>query len=172
MIEFKHLEKALEEYGNAVLERYKDNLRASDRVASGELINSLRIEVNPNDNTSFEVILSLNKYWEYIEYGTGLQHKPEPRQPYKIGRVGHANILKWVKIKINKLVPKFESQLPMDKQYDRIAWAVHRKLEREGMKGKPDLENALDSTDEWEEIITEALDADIWNAIDEILVMA
>jgi len=167
LIEFDRLEAVLRDYGEAIAERYKENLKASDRVATGDLVGSIKSEVSFNGST-FEVELSMLKYYDYIEHGTGVFHQPDKRQPYKIGRIGHENILKWVKVK--GLIPRFESSLPMDKQYDRIAWAVQGKIEKEGgMKGKPDLERALTETEVWEQRIEDALDEDVLDCLEELI---
>ena len=155
LISFPHLQQALEAYGNALAERYKDNLQGSDRIATTNLFNSVRSIVTVGKDT-FEVSLSLENYYQYIEEGTGLSHKPDPRSPYK---VPYAPILQWVKVKNLIMFPDDNGKLPTPESF---AWMVKKKIEKVGIKGKEDLQEAIDyTTQDWERVIEDALTDDI-----------
>ena len=68
-MELPRLRAVLEEYGQAVAQQYKDNLVRDGRPASGDLIRSITTFVEVNGQ-GYEVKMSLNDYWKYIEYGT------------------------------------------------------------------------------------------------------
>mgnify|MGYP003287700783 CR=1 FL=1 len=178
LIRFDRLEKVLTDYANAVVEKYKDNLAASDRLASGELIDSITTEIEKSDG-GYEVNLSLLKYWDYIENGTGMEHKPDKHSKYKIGWAGYLNILDWIQTKPILPYPDKNGKLPTQRQ---LAFLIKRAIEGDspnqaslknpegGIVAKPDLENALSETDYWEMKIEEALDDDIMDAIDRIFI--
>ena len=155
LISFPHLQEVLEAYGQALADRYKDNLQGSDRMATGNLVNSIRSIVTFNDRT-FEVSLSLEDYYKYIEEGTGLSHKPDPHSPY---RVPYAPILQWVKVKPVIPYPDTNGKLPTP---ESLAWMIKRKIDKFGIEGKEDLKDAMDSvTQDWEQRIEDALTDDI-----------
>lgn len=153
LIEFKNLAKVLEEYAIAVRDRYKENLIKSDRVASGELLNSIEYVTHFQGN-DYWVGLNLEGYWKYIEYDT------KPHMPPV------SAILKWIQIK--PVIPHpFNGKLPTPTQ---LAWAISKKIEREGTKGKPDLRDATKEFNKvFEERITEAIDKDIAETADGVI---
>lgn len=164
MIVFRHLEKVLEEFGNAMAEQYKNNLSNSDRVATGNLLNSIKriIEVNGN---LYEINFELNDYFKYIEEGTGPRHLPDARASYF---VPYKPILDWVYAKnITATYPDKNGRLPTQEQ---LAYAIKTSIGRNGIKPKQDLKNAIETTDQgWEERIEEAIDQDIDECFDELL---
>lgn len=152
MIEFKHLEKALKDYADAIRDQYKDNLERDNRRATGNLITSVNSKVIVNGN-EFEIELQLADYWKYVEWDTK-PHIP----PYN-------KILEWVKVKPILPTPMKNGKLPTEEQ---LAWMITDKIRREGTEGTYDLEDALEEVD-YESIIEEALDKDVLGCIDEIL---
>lgn len=150
MIKFDNLQAALEEYGNVIAEQYKSNLKANGHKATENLINSITSHITVN-GYEYAIELTLEDYYKYVEEG---------RRPGKFPPVD--KILEWIKVKNGKL--------PTEKQ---LAFLISRKIANEGTKGTYDLEKAIDTTiNEWDEKITDALDKDVMNCIDEILLMA
>jgi len=79
-IKFDNLDKTIGEFTQAVVQEYKRNLRMDGKVASGNLINSIKVY---DDNS-----ISLPDYWVYVEYGRKKGKFPPPLA-----------IQKWVKEK-------------------------------------------------------------------------
>lgn len=158
MIKFDNLQAALEEYGNVIAEQYKSNLKANGHKATGNLINSITSHITVN-GYEYAIELTLEDYYKYVEEG---------RRPGKFPPV--SKILEWVKVKRILPTPMANGKLPTEKQ---LAFLISRKIAEKGTKGTYDLEKAMDTTiNEWDEKITDALDKDIMNCIDEILLMA
>ena len=61
LINLEHVRGVLEEYAQAVRNLYQDNLIRSDRIASGDLLNSVEYRVI-QDGAEYEVQLSLAEY--------------------------------------------------------------------------------------------------------------
>lgn len=86
LIDFPALERVLQDFAKDFEENYKDTLRQHGRVASGDLINSVKTKVNTGTGY-YEVTVTLKDYWKYVENGTR-PHWP-PRDA----------ILRWIQIK-------------------------------------------------------------------------
>lgn len=154
MIQFKHLQQALAQYGDAIADRYKTNLEASGRRATGDPISSVNTKVTVNEQ-SFEIYLELEEYWKYVEEGTRPHFPPVSK------------ILEWVKVKRILPTPMPNGKLPTEQQ---LAWMIAKKIDRVGTEETPDLENTLNEVD-YNAIIEEALDADILECLDEIILL-
>lgn len=126
---FEHLAAELESYGKALAELYVANLIDSDRVASRKLIDSVTARVEGGDGGTYDVVLSLENYWKYIEDGTR-PHRP----PY-------SKILEWVKVK--PVIPRPDEKGRIPKP-ESLAWAITKKIERDGTEGSHDLERSID----------------------------
>lgn len=152
MIQFNHLQQALKDYADAIRDQYKDNLERDNRRATGNLITSINTKVNV-DGDEFSIELQLEDYWEYVEWDTRPHFPPTSK------------ILEWVKVKRILPTPMPNGKLPTEKQ---LAWMIAKKISKEGTEGTHDLEDALVEVD-YENIIEEALDKDIMECLDEIL---
>lgn len=152
-LEFKHLKNVLTDYAMALQSRYKDNLLKSDRVASGNLINSIHYQLDFQD-TVFTISLNLEDYWKYIEYGTKPHFPPVDK------------ILEWIKIKPVLPYPNKNGKLPTPNQ---LAYLIGRKISEVGTKGSQDLEDTLENLNrDYEQLISEALAKDVDEYIDYI----
>lgn len=127
LITFEHLQKVLQEYGNTVRNSYQDSLIRNNRMASGELLNSVEFKVTKDGNT-FMVSLQLADYWTYVENDT------EPHFPPV------SKILEWVKIKPVIPQPDKKGRLPSPKS---LAFLIARKISKKGTKGSHDLRDTL-----------------------------
>lgn len=166
MIKFDNLQAALEEYGNVIAEQYKSNLKANGHKATGNLINSITSHITVN-GYEYAIELNLADYWYYVENGRGPTQTTAPSQPTL-----REKILEWIKV---KKIPTtgMNPKLPEEKKLEQLAFLITRKIHTEGFEGSNDLEKAIDITiNEWDEKITDALDKDVMNCIDEILLMA
>jgi hypothetical protein len=153
MIEFKHLEKALKDYADAIREGYKENLSKNGRRATGNLITSINSKVVVDGN-EFEIELQLADYWYYVENGRGAGGFPPINK-----------ILEWIRVKPILPHPDKNGKLPTENQ---LAFLIGRKIANEGFEGSNDLENTLKEVD-YNAIIEEALDKDVLGCLDEIL---
>lgn len=123
-----NLRAVLMEYGIAVRNLYQDRLILHDRIASGELLNSVNVHVEQGDG-SYEVQLDLADYWRYIEMDTA-PHWPPP-----------SAILKWIQVKPVLPRPMKNGKIPTPQQ---LAYLIGRKIAVFGTKGIPDLTDSVE----------------------------
>lgn len=128
LIDLANVRQALEEYGNEVRNKYQDNLILNDRIAGGDLLNSVEYRVN-QDGQEYEVTLSLKDYWKYIEYGTKPHFPPVDK------------ILGWIKVKPVIPRPLSDGSLPTP---EGLAWMIAKKIAKYGTEGSHDLEEAIE----------------------------
>lgn len=146
MLEFNNVRNVLNDFGRFLVEEYQDNLILEDAIASKTLYNSLQYKVE-NGNNSFEVKLSLEDYWKYIENG---------RKPGKFPPI--SAIKRWIEIK---------PELPTTAQ---LAYLISRKIGLEGIKPRPILQKSIDDVFEvMREFLEEALAKDIQEEFELIL---
>lgn len=141
-IEWKHLADALREYGEAVLARYREKLIGNGRpTQENTLVDTAEciLEVN---GTSYEVSLSLQDYWKYVENGT------KPHTP-PFSAIRH-----WVEVKPLLPRPMANGKLPTPNQ---LAWMVVNKISREGTRGTFDLAESVEELNE--EFVSRIMDA-------------
>lgn len=67
-MQFIETQKALKSFADSVETKAKANLKKKNKVASGELYNSIKYDLKVNPN-SFELTFDLTDYWEYVDYG-------------------------------------------------------------------------------------------------------
>lgn len=142
-----NLQAVLMEYGIAVRNLYQDRLILHNRIASGELLNSVdnvRVEF---DGQAYEVKLDLADYWRYVEMDTE-PHWPPP-----------SAILKWIQAKPVLPRPMKNGKLPTPQQ---LAFLIGRKISEKGTKGIPDLTDSVEDMNKaFQERIATALAQDI-----------
>lgn len=129
LLNFKHLEQVLKEYGQAVEDLYRDKLTEGNKVASGELINTLRYIYYHNENR-WEISLNLQDYWYYVEHG---------RNPGKFPPVD--KILEWIDIKPILPYPDKNGKLPTPNQ---LAYLIGRKIANEGIEAGNQLQETIE----------------------------
>ena len=158
-IMFQRVAETLDEMGKAIGEAYKKNLTDSNRNASGKLYNSIHSQVTVN-NMTYDVELMMEEYWKWLENGRPPTHTSTPSNPPLRER-----ILEWIRVK--PVLPRpIDGKLPTEEE---LAYLITRKIHREGFEGKPDLSDALDSVEsEWEQKISDAMDADVMDCFDRI----
>lgn len=151
-IKWENLNKVLEEYAIELRNKYQDNLINSDRLASGELLNSVEYIIQ-KDSYSISVSLQLAEYWKYVEYDTKPHWPPVDK------------IKEWIRVKPILPDNRF-GKLPTP---DQLAFLIGRKIAGEspnnlegGTKGSNDLHNAVDEVNaRFLELIEEAITKDI-----------
>lgn len=144
------LRAVLEEYGVAVRNLYQDRLILHDRIATGELLNSVEVHVD-YDGQAYEVKLDLADYWRYVEMDTE-PHWPPP-----------SAILKWIQAKPVLPRPMKNGKLPTPQQ---LAFLIGRKIAVFGTKGQPDLTDSVEDMNKaFRERIAVALAHDVGSYI-------
>ena len=155
LLNTENLQAVLMEYGVAVRNLYQDRLILHDRIASGELLNSVdnvRVEYN---GTEYEVKLDLAEYWRYVEMDTE-PHWPPP-----------GALLKWIHWKISMPRPLKNGKLPTPEQLDFL---IRRKIAVFGTKGHPDLTDSVEDMNKaYQERIAAALARDVGNYIRKVV---
>lgn len=161
IMEWKYTIEVLERYGNIIVNKYKDNLRKVDAVASGKLLNSARPSDVRVDNDSLTLEMIVEDYWEWIEYG---------RPKTKNGGTGVvlSKIKQWIRdkgIRREKRISKKTGKeyLPTEKG---LAYLITRKIHNEGYNGRRPLGMSIDEIKqqmyvELEEAIQKDLNDDI-----------
>lgn len=162
LIGFDNLRAVLEEYGKAVAEQYKANLKRDGRPASHKLENSITTRVR-TDNGDFVVEMDLEEYWKYIEYGT---------KGWLTGNTSRkfppvSAILEWIRVKPVIPRPDANGRIPTEKS---LAFLIGRKIRDFGTRGKSDLTEAKMQTEAaWRERIEQALGRDLQYYIRKVL---
>lgn len=123
LLKLDNTERVLQEYAVEFRNMYQDNLIRSDRIASGELLNNIRTQVQVN-GTTYEVLLTLSDYWKYVEEDT------KPHWPPRNA------ILQWVRIKPVIPRPDAYGRIPTP---ESLAYLISRKIARSGTEGSHDL---------------------------------
>ena len=150
LINTENLRAVLEEYGTAVRNLYQDRLILHDRIATGELLNSVETRVEYN-GTAYEVKMDLADYWRYVEMDTA-PHWPPP-----------SAILAWIKAKPVLPRPLKNGKLPTPEQ---LAYLIGRKIAVFGTKGQPDLTDSVEDMNKaFQERIAAALARDVGSYI-------
>lgn len=150
-MEFKNTLSVLNDFGKFLVEEYKDQLILNNVNASDTLYKSVKYTIN-NRGKYFEVNLSLEHYWKYVENG----RKPGKWPPISA-------IEKWIEIKPVLPRPMSNGKLPTNEQ---LAFLIARKIGLEGIAPRPLLQQSVEEV--WrvmKEFLEEALAKDIENEI-------
>lgn len=148
LINLNNVMETLEQYAQDVRNEYQDNLIRDGRIAGGKLLNSVEYHVVQNGQV-YEVQLSLEDYWKYVEYGTRPHFPPMDK------------ILEWVRVKPVIPRPNEDGDLPSPKE---LAYLIARKISKKGTEGTDSLQNALDTINaEYKDKLIIALHKDMEN---------
>lgn len=150
--EWTNVIDVLNDFGQMLVEEYKDQLILNDVNASDELYNSVNYIFKENGGT-FEVSLELADYWKYVENGRKAGKWPPI-----------SAIAKWIEIKPVLPRPMDNGKLPTTQQ---LAFLISRKIGLEGIAPRPLLQKSVDNVwDVFEEYIAEAFAKDLENDIE------
>ena len=155
-LEYKHLDAVLEEYGNEVAQKYKDELDAAKANATYNLKNTVKPFLEHRQD-SIILFLSLQDYWKYLEEGTGLK---AGHQPYKYPPPFRA-IYQWVKDK--PVVPWNDKlmTMPLNQAQKAMAAMIRWSIYENGTKPLHLLEKALGDRSALLERCGEAMSQDL-----------
>lgn len=163
LLNLDELRAVLEEYGRAVRQEYIDNLKRDGRPASGKLIDSITTRVVAG-NKEWEVRMSLENYWKYIEYGTAGWFTGNTSRKFP----PVSAIQRWIEVKPVLPRPDAKGRIPTPKQ---LAYLIGRKIQQFGTKGRADLTEAkMNVTEQYRERIAAALGHDMVNYIRKVMV--
>ena len=156
LVNLENLQRVLEEFAVEVRNLYQDNLIRHDRIASGDLLNSVECGVE-YDGKAYNVTLTLEEYWKYIE--EGVRGTNNPNSPYNNpGWKAYPFIYKWIEVK--PVIPRpSKGKLPSQKS---LAYLITRSIREKGTEGSHDLKDAKEATiAKYREKIAEALGHDM-----------
>lgn len=103
--------RVLNEFGQAVVDRFKEKFEAAGHVASGQLTDNINYSLDSH-GTDIDVNLEIADYFYWAEeYG---------RQPGSMPPVDR--IKEWIETK----------GIPVEKTLDSFAWAIAKKIARDG----------------------------------------
>lgn len=149
---WENLYNTLQEYAQELRNRYQDALINEDKIATGELLNSVEYILESGD-TSISVSLKLKDYWKYVENG---------RQPGKFPPID--KIREWVSVKPVLPHPDKNGKLPTEQQ---LTYLIARKIANEGIEPTNALKNTQSQINaEFEARISEAITQDIQREVD------
>lgn len=151
LIKFENLQRVLGEFAQELRNRYQDNLIRDNKIASGNLLNSIDYKVQYDDRAIW-VELHLEDYYKWVENGRAPGKFPPPDK-----------IMEWIRIK--PIIPDDRGgKLPTEQQ---LAFLIGRKIAEEGIEPGNQLHNAMDGIyPQFEEKIDEAIALDINDAIE------
>lgn len=128
-IPLNNLESVLQEYCNRFEALYKQKLQEDGRMATGDLINSVRLSIEVGEE-NISCILNVEDYYYYVENGRGAGRFPPIQK-----------IIQWVEAKGIQPYPTSDGRLPTTPQ---LAYLIGRKIANEGYEGKPSLANTIE----------------------------
>lgn len=167
MIELRNFRQVLAEYAASAAELYRDKLREAGKVASGDLISSVRCEVLDAQGGGYEVVMDLASYWKFVEGGSkGMVSSPAGAvYPAHFPPVGA--LMRWIEIKPVIPRPLGNGKLPTTRQ---LAYLIGRKILTRGIEPQPALAETLDELNErYAARLTSALTLDVTEYLNDTL---
>ena len=168
LINFDELNAILAEYAREAEEMYKYQLSLGNKTASRKLMDTIKSNVVVGDN-AYEVTLTLQHYWKYIEGGRKGTESSPPGAKYKAAFPPVGAILDWILVK--PVLPRPSADGKMEKLRPKsLAYLIGRKIEEEGIEPHP----ALKTTQEelmkiYRERLSAALGHDVENYIRKLI---
>ena len=139
LINLDNVQAVLEEYGNEVRNLYQDKLILGDHISTGDLLNNVEFQVDKGEDGVWEVSLTLNHYWKYLERGVrGAYNQTSPYA--NPGWKAYPHILNWVKVKPVIPRPRADGSLPTPQQ---LAYLITRQIVANGTKPREHLAESI-----------------------------
>lgn len=133
LLNLDNIAAVLQEFAVEVRNTYQDSLILHNRIASGDLLNSVECDVD-YDGKAYTVTLTLAEYWKYVESGLAPAGKYD-----NPGWKAYPYILKWISVKPVIPRPDNNGRLPSQKS---LAYLITRKIKEKGTKPGNDLRDA------------------------------
>lgn len=155
LINFTELQQVLQDYAKEAEEIYKYQIALGGKNASRKLTDTIKSNVIVGSQ-AYEVSLTLQEYWKYIEEG---------REPGKFPPV--KALMDWISVKPVIPRPDADGNFPSPKQ---LSFLIGRKIKEEGIKPFPALETTKEELDKiYHEKLSVALGHDISRYIRKVL---
>lgn len=152
---FPNIERVLKEYADSAGDTYRSYMQLGGKDASGKLSQSAKAEVRHGGNR-YEVVMHLEEYWKYVEYGRKPGKFPPPDK-----------IREWVEIKPVIPRPMKNGKLPTVEQ---LSYLIGRKIAIKGIPPTPVLATTTRTlNEEFFDKIYEAIRLDAANAVKTII---
>lgn len=152
MEQYENTIKVLNEFANALINKYKGEL-SNAGYSSGSLYNTINVSGVRVTAGNFLVQINLEEYWKYIEYGRKAGSKQPPIKAIHDWIVKKNIIPRPIKLKSGKT--RIPSQLS-------LAYVISRSIGIKGIKARPFLHNSIDKVKtEFIEKIKESLVKDV-----------
>lgn len=147
LINLDEVLRVLMDFARDMEENYKEQLISSGHYTTDyALLDSVKTNIVTRDR-GYEVTLTLNDYWKYVEYDTK-PHFPPP-----------SALLRYVQIKPIFPRPNELGRKPTENQ---LAYLIGRKISRVGTEGTHDMEKTKDALIPfYKERLAEALNKDV-----------
>ena len=158
LINFTELQQVLQDYAKEAEEIYKYQISLGGKNASRKLTDTIKSNVVVG-NQAYEVTLTLQEYWKYIEGGSmGKVSSPAGAvYPAHFPPVGV--LINWINIKPVLPRPDANGRIPSPKQ---LAFLIGRKIENEGIEPFPALKTTKEELDKiYHEKLSAALGHDL-----------
>lgn len=151
LFDLNELLQVLMDLANEIEENYKQKLVESGHYTTDyALLDSIKTQVVNND-TGYEITMTLNDYWKWVENDTKPHFPPVDK------------IREWIQIKPIIPRPNALGRKPTENQ---LAYLIGRKIYNEGTTGTHDLERTKDAViPMYRERIAKALGHDMENYI-------
>lgn len=144
MENWANTEKAIEEWGNQLLKKWTDRLKAKGYKLGSSITAEYRWM-----GVKYQAIFNVPEYWKWVEYG----RKPGKQPPME-------KILTWVKSKgikpLNKKIPE-----------KSLAFIIARSIGKKGIKPKPMLRESKKEMQDPAIVVRQAMEKDIIKQIKE-----
>lgn len=119
-----------------IVDAYRTNLEKDGYDPNGNLVN-FKWTVQFENNT-FLLKFMIPKEWKWAEFG----REPGPYPLNSNRGLGWVKSIKnWIAVK--NIAPKNPKNLPQDKAREQMAWAITKKIQKEGFQGKHSLTRTL-----------------------------
>lgn len=143
---FESLQNTLQQFAEVFADRYKSELQ--QKRASGSLEDSIRQTVKVDGN-EYQVEITLQDYWKYVEYGREAGSKFPPIDAIK----------EWIRVKNLQFEPDPFGRIPTENQ---LAFLIARGIAEKGIPPANFFSESFDQTySEFETKIFEAFATDM-----------
>ena len=168
LINFDELNAVLADYAKEAEEIYKYQISLGGKNASRNLVNTIKSNVAVGEN-AYEVTLTLQEYWKYIEGGRKGKTSSPPGAKYKAAFPPVDAILNWILVK--PVLPRPSADGKMEKLRPKsLAYLIGRKIEQEGIEPHPALKTTKEELDKiYHERLSAALGHDVTNYIRKLI---
>lgn len=168
LIDLSEVQKVLQEYAEEAVKMYQYQLSLGNKAASRKLIDGVKSNVVVGEN-AYEVTLTLEHYWKYIEGGRKGKDSSPPGAVYKAAFPPVKAIMDWILVK--PILPRPDGGGKMQELKPKsLAYLIGRKIEQEGIEPHPALKTTQEELDKiYHEKLSVALGHDISNYIRKII---